>query len=317
MDFNKFKELSQKKEVQHFQHQVSSKPLVSVLVQTYKHEVYIKQCLDTILTQKTNFDFEILLGEDASKDNTRAICIDYAKRHPEKIRLFLHHPANKIKVLNIITGNFNSFYNLYHARGKYIAFCEGDDYWTDPLKLQKQVDYLENNSEYALVYHKFKEECETQTDLRKTLKQPSKDLSQEELFKLTYHPLLSTVCFRNILKNLPEEIIQVINVDSFLLSLLGSIGKAKFQPEIKSSIYRRHSGGIWTSEQKKIRLKSKYHTYKKIITYNSHKQNWIIVNAFRSKLKNHLKTQILYYYRLRNFKEFWISLLDYFIIKFK
>ena len=72
----------------------------------------------------------------------REICIEYAQKYPEKIRLFLHHPSNKIKVLDIITGNFNGFYNFYNTRGNYIAFCEGDDYWTDPLKLQKQVDYL-------------------------------------------------------------------------------------------------------------------------------------------------------------------------------
>ncbi|MGO2103616.1 MAG: glycosyltransferase [Psychroflexus halocasei] len=122
-------------------------PLVSVCVQTYQHVNYIKSCLESILEQKTDFNFEILLGEDMSTDGTREICIEYAEKHPDKIRLFLHHRENNIKINGNPTGRFNFLYNLYTAKGKYIALCEGDDYWTDPLKLQKQVDFLEANPE--------------------------------------------------------------------------------------------------------------------------------------------------------------------------
>ena len=140
----------QKVPVEHYPNKVPEKPLVSVCVQTYQHADFIKQCLDSILMQQTNFDFEILLGEDESTDGTKEICIEYAEKHPDKIRLFLHKRENVIHIGGHPTGRFNMLYNLNEARGKYIALCEGDDYWTDPLKLQKQVDFLEKNNAFDI-----------------------------------------------------------------------------------------------------------------------------------------------------------------------
>jgi len=136
--------------VEQYPNNVNKIPLVSICVQTYKHEKYIAECLDGILMQQTNFEFEILLGEDDSPDKTRNICIDYAKKYPEKIRLFLHDRSNVIYMNGNPTGRFNLLYNLTHSKGKYIAICPGDDYWTDPLKLQRQVDFLENNENHSL-----------------------------------------------------------------------------------------------------------------------------------------------------------------------
>lgn len=132
---------------------VTENPLVSVSVVTYNHEKYIRECIDGILMQKTDFDFEILVGEDDSQDNTRNICIDYAKRYPDKIRLFLHDRSNVIYINGHPTGRYNMLFNLKEAKGRYIALCEGDDYWTDPLKLQKQVDFLEENKDFFIVGH--------------------------------------------------------------------------------------------------------------------------------------------------------------------
>lgn len=296
MNFQEFKEKYQINEVEDFPHQVNSKPLVSVLVQTYNHEAYIKQCLDAILDQKTNFDFEILLGEDASTDNTREICKEYAQKFPEKIRLFLHNPANKIRVMDIVTGNFNAFYNLYKARGKYIAFCEGDDYWTDPLKLQKQVDFLEAKSDFVLSYHRFEEKFEQSSKNldQLPLRQPEKNLDKKELSALIYHPLFSTVCFRNYLKDLPEEVMQVINVDSFLLSMLGILGEARFQPEIRASVYRRHAGGIWTKKNREVQLHTKILLFKNLASYYNNKDR-SLTNIFHRYLKNTRKMLLVLY----------------------
>ena len=137
--------------VQEYPNQVSEHPVVSVCVQTYRHVNYIKSCLNGILMQKTSYPFEILLGEDASDDGTRDICLDYARRYPDKIRLFLHHRENNIKIDGRPSDHFNALYNLYSSRGKYTAKCEGDDYWTDPFKLQKQVDFLEEHPEFGMV----------------------------------------------------------------------------------------------------------------------------------------------------------------------
>lgn len=119
-------------------------PLVSVRTSTYNHGPYIRQCIEGVLMQKTNFQFEYIIGEDFSTDETREIVFEYAKKYPDKIR--------------VVTADYNvgSKANgrrcIRKCRGKYMAICEGDDYWTDPYKLQKQVDFLEANPEYGLVW---------------------------------------------------------------------------------------------------------------------------------------------------------------------
>jgi glycosyltransferase involved in cell wall biosynthesis len=156
MIFDDFLKIYQKKIVDQYNNTICERPLISISVVTYQHINYIKECLDGILMQETNFQFEILLGDDDSTDGTREICIEYAEKYPNQIRLFLHHRENNIKINGSPTGRFNFLYNLYNAHGKYIALCEGDDYWTDPLKLQKQVDFLEANPDYNICFHKVK-----------------------------------------------------------------------------------------------------------------------------------------------------------------
>ena len=131
-------------------------PLVSVCIQTYQQNNYIKECLDAVISQKTNFRFEIILGEDESNDGTREICIEYGNKHPDKIRLFLRSRKDVIFIDGKPTGRYNFIENLKASKGKYIALCEGDDYWTDPYKLQKQVDFLENNSDHVACCHNAK-----------------------------------------------------------------------------------------------------------------------------------------------------------------
>jgi len=153
MKFEEFKQQYEKVPVEHYPHNVIDTPLVSVCVITFQHKNYIKECLDGILMQKTNFPFEILLGEDASTDGTREICMEYAKKYSDKIRLFLHKRENNIKYYGNFSGKFNILYNYLISKSKYIAICEGDDYWTDPYKLQKQVDLLESNNDFAMCTH--------------------------------------------------------------------------------------------------------------------------------------------------------------------
>ena len=142
MSLEEFKSKYEKVPVEHYPTKVPEEPLVSVCVQTYQHVDYIEDCLEGILMQETSFSYEILLGEDASTDSTRNICIEYAERYPDKIRLFLHSRENNIEIGGQPTGRFNYLYNLYNANGKYIALCEGDDYWTDSLKLQKFLNFF-------------------------------------------------------------------------------------------------------------------------------------------------------------------------------
>ena len=121
------------------------KPKISVCITTYNHEKFISQALDSVLMQKTDFDFEVLVGEDDSPDNTRDIVKKYARRYPDKLRLFLNDRKNVIYINGRPTGRWNFINNIRHAKGEYIALLDGDDCWTDPNKLQVQVDFLENN----------------------------------------------------------------------------------------------------------------------------------------------------------------------------
>jgi len=302
MNFQEFKADFQKEKVEEVQNQIASKPLVSVCVQAYQHKNYIKKCLDSILEQKTDFDFEILLGEDHSHDGTREICEDYARRFPEKIRLFLHHRENQIKIMGEPTSNFNAFYNFFSAKGKFIAFCEGDDLWTDPLKLQKQVDFLKFNPEFIFTYHSLDlvdENNQALTGLE-DFTQPEQELSSEDLLKGVYHPLLLSICFRNVLEGIPKEMTQVINLDTFLLSLLGHYGKAKFLKELKPAKYRKHQGGIWSTRNKEKKFLSKIITFRELSRYYLLQQNMELYTFYINKLQSSYKMLIYHYLKNGN-----------------
>lgn len=118
---------------------------LTVLVFAYNHEPFIRQALDSILAQQTGFDFEILISEDCSTDATRQIVTQYAETHPGKIRLLLS-PENLHSPLVVERG-------LDAARGKFVALLDGDDYWTSPHKLQKQLDFMESHPELTVSWH--------------------------------------------------------------------------------------------------------------------------------------------------------------------
>jgi glycosyltransferase involved in cell wall biosynthesis len=117
--------------------------LVSVVMVTFNHEKFIAQAIESVLTQKTMFRFELVIGEDCSNDNTLNIIKDYVRKQPNIIK----DKSNSIN-LGIAA---NVLRTVQECDGKYIAFCEGDDYWTDPFKLQNQVDFLETNPDYGMV----------------------------------------------------------------------------------------------------------------------------------------------------------------------
>lgn len=122
--------------------------LVSIVCIAYNHEPYLRKALDGFLMQKTTFLFEIILAEDCSTDGTRAICEEYAAKYPDTIRyIWSEHNVGAVE---------NEARAIRAAKGKYIALCEGDDYWTDPLKLHKQVDFMEAHPEYSVTFHRYK-----------------------------------------------------------------------------------------------------------------------------------------------------------------
>lgn len=124
--------------------------LVSISCTTYNHEPYIRECLDGFLMQKCDFGFEVLIHDDASTDGTIDIIKEYQEKYPEIIKPYIQKENQWSKGVR----GMNAKYNFSRARGKYIAMCEGDDYWTDPLKLQKQVEFLEANPDFNISFHR-------------------------------------------------------------------------------------------------------------------------------------------------------------------
>ncbi len=226
----------------------NNKPLISVCVQTYQHKGYIKQCLDSILMQQTNFPYEIILGEDESTDGTREICIEYANKHPNKIKLFLRSRKDVIYINGNATGRFNFMENLKACKGKYTALCEGDDYWTDPLKLQKQVDFLETNSDFSICFHNVIIKNE-RNELNKAYQMHDvfdKDtFTTLDLLQQWFIPTAS-ILYRNYDDfNLPSWFRNCASGDIPLLLLLSLKGSIKYFDE-NMGCYRLHDKGIST-----------------------------------------------------------------------
>ena len=120
------------------------KPLLSVLIISYNHEQYIRQTLDSVIGQKTTFPFEIVIGDDASPDATRAICLEYAEKYPDLVRVM-----PETKNLGVVP---NYIRTLEACEGQFIAHLDGDDYWIDPMKLQKQIDRLRADADLTMCY---------------------------------------------------------------------------------------------------------------------------------------------------------------------
>jgi len=130
-------------------------PVVSVCLITYNHAPYIRECLDSILMQQTQFPFEVCLGEDESADGTREICREYAERHPGLIRLFLRSQSEPERAAYMSQGVYNHVRTMEACRGKYMAWCDGDDAWTAPRKLQRQYEAMEADPGLSLVHSDF------------------------------------------------------------------------------------------------------------------------------------------------------------------
>jgi glycosyltransferase involved in cell wall biosynthesis len=184
--------------------------LVSICCLAYNHELYIQECLDGFMMQKTNFKFEILIHDDASTDRTAEIIKIYEEKYPEILKPIYQTENQFSKKIGSITSAFN----FPRVKGKYIAICEGDDYWTDPYKLQKQVDFLESNPDYGLVHT----DCDYfihhknifERNANRNLLNNYKLSSGKELFDLlisgNYKVRTATVLFR-------EELLDVISTN--------------------------------------------------------------------------------------------------------
>lgn len=224
-----------------------SKPLISVCIQTYNQSEYIQQCIESVVSQKTSFDFEILLGEDESNDGTREICQDLARKYPEKIKLFLHKRENVIYINGKPTGRYNFLHNLRNVKGNYIAFCEGDDYWIDESKLAKQVDFLESNLDYSV--------CCSQVNIvdskglfieLSNIDSPEVIL-HKDLLKGNFIHTPSVLIRANSLPSILPKWMNIMPMADWPIMLLASQnGKIKLMKQPLAA-YRTHDKGVWST----------------------------------------------------------------------
>lgn len=212
-------------------------PLVSIMCITYNHAPYIEQALEGYLMQKTNFSFEILISDDASTDGTTEIIKKYEKLYPNLIKPIYHTENQYSKGPNVAIT-----YYLPEAKGKYIAASEGDDFWTDPNKLQKQVDFMEAHKEYSLCFHNADVISEVEEERNMYSHLETRDYSGYEIFKKWTIPTCS-VLFRNVLNFPIETFKDVCFGDIFLFLNLAEIGKLYCLNE-KMGCYRRNDGGV-------------------------------------------------------------------------
>jgi glycosyltransferase involved in cell wall biosynthesis len=249
-------------------------PLVSICCITYNHEKFITEAIDSFLMQITTFPFEIIIGEDCSTDETMGIIKNYQSRYPNLIRIIASDTN--------IGMQKNFIRTLEACTGKYIALCEGDDYWTDPLKLQKQIDFLDRNKEYVITYtsaEAFNEQGSVNNFIGGTLK----DLESIELQKAASINTL-TVCFKNVLQALPPEFICSKFGDLFLWSLLGAYGKGKYLQDVLPSKYRIHDGGVFSKKSERQKFEMNFQTSFALYSYYKRINHTVLSNYFLNQL---------------------------------
>jgi glycosyltransferase involved in cell wall biosynthesis len=212
-------------------------PLVSIWSITYNHVEFIKDCLEGILSQKTNFKYELVIGDDASTDGTSEILRDYATKYPKIIKPIINQT------------NIGSYRNSFETvlpelKGKYIAICEGDDYWTDPLKLQKQVDFLEANTSYSMTCSNV-EILGNSGFIRKRFSfNESFDIDAFYLLKNNHISTCTVLANSSFVKSIKP--IQMNFTDKYIWLALLQTGRCFYLNEVTAR-YRMHGMGSYTS----------------------------------------------------------------------
>ena len=268
-------------------------PLVSISCITFNHAGFIRDALEGFLMQKTTFPFEILIHDDASSDGTADIIREYEKQYPGLIFPVYQTENQYSKGVRRLFARF-----IYpHARGKYIAFCEGDDYWTDPLKLQKQVDFLETNKEYVMCWTRFKvlEDIsgKVTNDLNEKYFREEDERVEFDFAKFyqDWHIGMQTIVFRNKVYDTAYLAKYKYAKDIHLITELLLKGKGACL-NFFGAVYRKHAGGIYSGTSELANSKLGYLCYKEIFQ-NNRSEHYLKLkyikfgkNYIRSLLKN-------------------------------
>jgi len=236
---------------------MNSEPKISVLMITYNHARFIRQALDSVLAQKTDFPYEVVIGDDASTDGTGAILAEYAGKFPDRIRL--------LRRMQNIGMNANLADTLAACRGEYVALLEGDDYWIGSEKLERQAEFLDGHPECVNCFHNvivFSDDASAvvagyhaQPDGRQLMCAPDfpARLSQNDLLKRNYIPTCSVIFRRSSIGKLPPWFTKLHLGDHPLHILSTEHGAAAYLPEVMGA-YRLHSSSVWSGKSQLHRM---------------------------------------------------------------
>ncbi len=224
---------------------------VSVAVVTYNHHKFIAQCLDSILMQETDFEFDIVVGDDVSTDGTRAIVQQYADNHPGRIKAVF--PEKNLGD----AGRPMFVETTKHCRGQYIAMIDGDDYWTDPRKLQKQSDYLDKNTECSLCYHDVILVFDGEKSPNLLIMPPNHPefISGEDIIWSCYIQGCSSMARREVVQDFPQWFFDTPWADVPLYLMAAEQGLLGYINEPMGA-YRVHETGVWQSLDKLSQIRS-------------------------------------------------------------
>jgi hypothetical protein len=228
--------------------QLPPRPLVSVCVFVYNHGPYVREALDSVLAQRTDFPYELCLGEDGSTDGTREICLEYAQRYPDKIRVLLRDRANPVRQKYKIPFMHNTVDTVQACRGKYVALLDADDYWISENKLSRQAAALESNPACTVAAHyvaRIPEGKPWKTYMVPGL--PMRELSLESLLRERLYIHTSSLLLRRCEQLNWDVLTNAICGDVPLLFCHLLHGTGIVLPEVMS-VYRVNDSGIYTSE---------------------------------------------------------------------
>lgn len=234
-----------------------SKPKVSICCLAYNHEKFIRQALDSFLMQKTNFPFEVLVHDDASKDSTASVIREYEAKYPDIIK-----PIYQTQNQFAINKSGDKHFNFPRVQGEYVALCEGDDFWIDENKLQKQVDFLDNNADFSMCFHPVKvfyEDGSVPDAIFPDFEGEFKHVKFLDFITLLQKNFIQTnsVMYRWRLTS-QEQIDNlypdgILPSDLFLHLLHAHIGKIGYINEVMAA-YRKHKNGLWKGDDEIFHL---------------------------------------------------------------
>jgi glycosyltransferase involved in cell wall biosynthesis len=257
---------------------------VSVCLIAYNHEPYIEQAVRGVLEQRTNFDYEIVVGEDHSTDQTLRILHRLQEEYPEKVRL-LTADQN-------LGMNQNYIRTFQACEGEYVALLDGDDYWCSEDKLQKQVDFLDQQPDFAICFHsvlRVDDDVIQQPKIMRPRENKSIfDIS--DLINFNFIPTCSAVIRRGSIAEFPGWAYTLSFLDWLLFILAAEHGKIKYIDDVMG-VYRVHSSGLWSSMDPVKRLKSRLDYFEKLDPYLDYKYTKQIqsnLNRFWRKLMDQL-----------------------------